>query len=224
MEPVAVVGLVVGMRHALEADHVAAVASMVAGGASAREAVRLGAVWGVGHAATLLAVGGVALVGGAQWPQTWSPLFESLVGLMLLALGADVLRRHLSEQTRSAPARRDPVPHGRALVVGVVHGLAGSAALMLLIASTTDSPGRGFLDLALFGIGSIGGMVLLSLTLSRSLHYANVRARAVCGGLIVIVGLTTAALGFCLVLQRSAQMSWPVTDQGRLSSMSSVPG
>lgn len=224
MESVAVVGLIVGMRHALEADHVAAVASLVAVGATGRGAVRLGAAWGLGHAATILAVGSLALVGGAQLPQPWTPLLESLVGLMLLALGADVLRRHATLQAGSARVRQDHVPHGRAFVVGAVHGLAGSAALMLLIASTAEAASSGLLDLALFGIGSVAGMMLLALMLSLSLRFATMRAQLVCSGLIVLVGLSTAALGFCLVLQSSSQISWSATDQSQLGLVSLVSG
>lgn len=208
MESLAIVGLIVGMRHALEADHLSAVASLVASGASGRGAVALGALWGLGHAATLLAIGGLVLVSGTQLPQVWSSLFELLVGLMLLALGVDVLRRHLARSSASKLAAREHVPRARAFAVGIVHGLAGSAALMLLIAGNAGTPGRGFLNLVLFGIGSIGGMVLLSLILSLSLHYAGARARVLGGGLVVFVGLTTVAVGAGLAFQQSTQVSW----------------
>lgn len=201
-------GLIVGMRHALEADHLSAIASLVANGASGRGAVALGALWGLGHAATLLAVGGLVLVSGTQLPQVWSPLFELLVGLMLLALGVDVLRRHLGRHSAKSPAAREHVPRARAFAVGIVHGLAGSAALLLLIAGNSGTLGQGFLDLALFGIGSIGGMALLSLLLSLSLHFASARARALGGGFVVLVGLTTVAVGAGLAFQHSTQVSW----------------
>ena len=208
MESLAIFGLVVGMRHALEADHLSAVASLIANGASGRGAVALGALWGLGHTATLLVVGGSVLVSGTQLPPVWSPLFELLVGLMLLALGVDVLRRHLARHSGAKPAACEQVPRARAFAVGIVHGLAGSAALMLLVASSAATPGQGFLDLALFGIGSIGGMALLSLILSLSLHYASARARVLGRGFVVVVGLTTVAVGAGLAFQHSTQVSW----------------
>ena len=148
------------------------------------------------------------MVSGTPLPRVWSPLFELLVGLMLLTLGVDVLRRHLARQSARKSAVREQVPRARAFAVGIVHGLAGSAALMLLIASNAGTLRQGFLDLALFGIGSIGGMALLSLILSLSLHYASSLARAFGGGLVVFVGLTTAALGAGLAVQRTTQLSW----------------
>lgn len=208
MESLAIFGLIVGMRHALEADHLSAVASLVANGASGRGAVALGALWGLGHAATLLAVGGLVLAGGMRLPQVWSALLELLVGLMLLGLGVDVLRRHLARHSTRKPEARNYVPRARAFAVGIVHGLAGSAALMLLIAGNSATLGQGILDLVLFGIGSMGGMALLSLILSLSLHYASARARVLGGSFVVLVGLTTAALGAGLAFQHSTQVSW----------------
>lgn len=203
MLSIVILGLVVGIRHALEADHVCAVASLVAGGVRGREAAGLGAVWGLGHASVLWVVGGVALVSGAQIPTSWSPAFESGIGLLLILLGADVLWRHSKTRLRRATDAVVRIPLGRSFAVGVAHGLAGSAALMLLISGDAASSDQGFLELLAFGAGSIAGMAALSLLLSRSIRYTNTRARAVGRGFVSLVGLTTIAVGSSLLLRHS---------------------
>lgn len=208
MESLAIVGLVVGTRHALEADHLSAIASLVADGATGRGAVALGSLWGLGHTSALLAAGGVVLVSGTPLPQALSPLFELLVGLMLLMIGVDVLRRRLAWCSAGKAATRSQDPRARAFAVGTIHGLAGSATVMLLIASNAGTPQQGFIDLALFGIGSTGSMALLSLIMSLSLRYAGARAQIVGESLVVLVGLSTAALGVGLAIQCTTQMSW----------------
>lgn len=206
MLSIVILGLVVGIRHALEADHVCAVASLVANGVRGRGAAGLGAIWGLGHASMLLAVGGIALLSGTRLPESWSPLFEFAIGLMLLFLGADVLRRHVTQRPHAATRGKKQVPLARAFAVGVAHGLAGSAALMLLISGSAASRDHEFLELVAFGVGSIAGMAMLSLLLYRSIHYTNVRARAVGRGFVILVGLTTVALGSSLVLRHSTQL------------------
>lgn len=196
MEVTAALGFVVGMRHALEADHVAAVASLAVRGAGSAGTARLGALWGLGHAAAIMVVGGAVLLGGAQLPRSWPLVFESMVGLMLLALGIDALKWRQTDAVGGAPS---VPPQRRALLVGIVHGMAGSAALVLLMAGTAQSTMLGLLQLALFGVGSIGGMVLLSLALSLSLRNAAIRALALHRTVVGMVGFVTALLGLCLL-------------------------
>lgn len=222
MGGVLVLGLLVGMRHALEADHVAAVAALTARSRDLRGALSLGAAWGLGHTLTLFAAGTVVLSLDGVMPGRIAHLFEFAVGIMLVLLGADLLRRliaarvhfhmhrhgdgtthihahsHAGEADHAA-SRHDHV-HARglpvrALAVGLMHGLAGSAALILLTAGQIDSLLWALAYLALFGIGSLIGMAALSVViaiplqrLARSLSWAH-------NALGAAVGLGTIGLG-----------------------------
>src|SRR5260370_28041601 len=185
-------GLLLGMRHALEADHLAAVASLATRSKGTRGRVLQGAVWGLGHTLTLLAVGGVCLLLRAASSERVAAALEGAVGVMLLLLGADVLRRmrrrrvhlhvhrhadgtvHLHAHRHAPAEAHDPDHHQhahegfplRALLVGMVHGLAGSAALLLLTLTTLSSAWLGVAYIAVFGIGSIAGMAGLAAGLS----------------------------------------------------------
>lgn len=192
-------GLLIGMRHALEADHVAAVASLVVHSKSIGHSVRQGAVWGAGHTISLFVVGLFVLVTESVMPHTMAHYLEICVGLMLVFLGADVVWRtlharvhfhvhdhahgvrhfhahsHRGEPTLSHDARHHEHVHSpgfptRALVVGLMHGMAGSAALILLALDQTVSLWQGIAYIAFFGVGSIVGMALLSVAIAWPLR------------------------------------------------------
>lgn len=221
-----VFGFLMGVRHALEADHLAAVASLATRARTWRSGALQGAAWGLGHTLTLLLVGGACLLLGRAVPERWAAGLELLVGLMLLGLGADVLRRsrrprvhaHVHQHgdgTRHWHAHRhapqearlelhDPSAHqhehtatlpARALAVGLVHGLAGSAALFLLTLQAVPSIGAGFAYIALFGLGSIAGMAALSALIMVPLQAAGHRLARFQGGLEAAVGAITMAVG-----------------------------
>jgi sulfite exporter TauE/SafE len=219
-------GFLMGVRHAFEADHLAAVASLATRSRSVRSGVLQGAAWGLGHTITLLLAGGACLLLGRAMPAGWASALEVLVGVMLLALGVDVLRRsrrqrvhvhvhqhgdgtrhwhaHQHELQVAHDSARHEHPHparlpARAVVVGLVHGLAGSAALFLLTLQTVPSIRLGFLYIALFGAGSILGMAGLSAVIMVPLHAASHRLARVQSGLEAIVGLATVAIGLKLL-------------------------
>ncbi|HTF89056.1 MAG TPA: sulfite exporter TauE/SafE family protein [Planctomycetota bacterium] len=191
-------GFLIGIRHALEADHVAAVVSLATRGGSFRRQVGQGAMWGLGHTLTLLVVVGACVSLGLAIPDSASRWFEAIVGAMLVILGASVflrlraqrihvhVHRHADGIAHFHAHRHDEVPshehaHAclplRALVVGSVHGLAGSAALVLLMAQTVQSPATGFLYIALFGLGSVVGMMSIAAAIAVPLR-ATVKDRA----------------------------------------------
>ena len=211
-------GLLLGMRHAVEADHLAAVASMSAGTRDRLSTVLRGATWGLGHTISLLVVGGLTLGLGLALPDT--PWFERAVGLMLIVLGANVFLRmrrarihvhvhshddglvHLHAHrheagTRHAHAHRHA--HRRfdvkAVCVGMVHGLAGSAALLLLIASAMTSPWVGFAYIAVFGVGSIIGMAALSAVIAVPLTFSARRLARAHVAFEIAVAAGTIVLG-----------------------------
>jgi ABC-type nickel/cobalt efflux system permease component RcnA len=220
-------GLLLGIRHATEADHLAAVASLATRTRGLRATVAQGVAWGLGHTLMLLAVGGVCLLVRATIPERVAAALEAAVGVMLLYLGADVLWRwrrrrihvhvhrhedgtvHLhahghapGEGHHEAHAHAHEHPHrpaGRAVLVGLVHGLAGSAALLLVTLSTLSSAWLGLAYIAVFGAGSILGMAALSAVVALPL---NRPGRALTGrltdwhnGLEAAIGLSTLAIG-----------------------------
>jgi hypothetical protein len=187
-------GLVMGMQHATEADHLAAVASLVGPERSVARSLRHGLAWGLGHTLTLMLVaGGVGVLGWVISPEV-AGRFEQVVGAMLIGLGLNLawrlardgfhVHRHRHESSADhlhghshvrrdahwdhAPAAAPPLHgHGhrlpaRSLLVGMVHGLAGSAALALLVSQTMPSATWGLLYVLMFGVGSVLGMALLS--------------------------------------------------------------
>jgi len=219
-----VLGFLLGMRHAMEADHVAAVATLASRSRNRSDAVAQGAIWGLGHTITLFVACSVVLFVDTLIPQRVAQSLNAVVGLMLIVLGLDLLRRmrrdrvhfhvhhhdegavhfhahshvgetrpHTSHHDHGHP-RRFPL---RALCVGMMHGLAGSAALILLALGTVTSPGMGLIYVGLFGLGSIGGMAFLSLVISVPLRSA-LRFTWLHNGLQAAVGLATIAIGSTL--------------------------
>jgi high-affinity nickel-transport protein len=148
-------GFVLGLRHALDPDHLAAMGTIVSRERSLSRAALQGGLWGLGHTASLLAVGlGVILI-GAPLPASWSRWFELAVAAMLIVLGVLTLVRRRADSPASPGARR-PV------LVGLMHGLAGSGALTIFVLASIRSPWVALVTIAIFGMGSVGGMMLLS--------------------------------------------------------------
>lgn len=226
MSSLLVLGFLLGMRHALEADHVAAVATLAARSRSVAQTALQGAVWGLGHTITLFLACSVLLFVDAVVPEKLAQLLEAAVGVMLILLGADLLRRlwrerihlhthrhcdgtvhfHAHSHSLAGEAAHDHDHRGfpaRALYVGLMHGLAGSAALILMALGTAASPLVGLGYVALFGIGSIGGMALLSLVISVPLRGAR-RFVGLQRGLQIGVATFSVGIGGWMICQQWA--------------------
>ncbi len=168
-------GLSQGMRHALEPDHLAAVSTLLAERRSPRAAAGYALAWGLGHALVLLAFGGALLIVRGHLPPRVEAGFELVVAFMLVVLGARGLRlafthgsasHHPAEHRHAGPA--DHVHVGpltlarRPLLVGCIHGLAGSGALAALVVPGMRSALAGIAYIALYGGGAALGMALLA--------------------------------------------------------------
>lgn len=204
------------MKHALEADHVAAVATLATRAASVSERVKVASMWGVGHAGTVLLLGGGALVLGLSLPERLARAFEGAVGLVLIALGLDVLLRlrtrgvhfhrhrhgdgrvHFHAHVHDGPSDGHDHTHGllpRALLVGSLHGFAGTAALVVLSLQLTQSTVRALLYLATFALGSVAGMAALSLAISLPVRLTSVRLGSAWRMVEAALGVLTIGLG-----------------------------
>jgi high-affinity nickel permease len=214
-------GFLLGMQHALEADHIAAVSSIAARRTHVADIVKHGLTWGLGHTLTLFAFAGAAILLGHAIPDRLARPIETAVGVMLIGLGTHVLWRlwrdrvhfhshghgdgtvHIHAHSHAGEAvshvnASHAHAHGfrwRTLLVGLMHGMAGSAALLVLAVSQASSPTAGLGYVALFGIGSTIGMGVLSAVIAvplavsaRWLTWAN-------SGLQGAVGIVTIAIG-----------------------------
>lgn len=242
-------GFLLGMRHATDADHIVAVSAIMARQrTSVRDAILIGALWGLGHSLTIVAVGGAIVLFRIAIPPNVELTMEMAVALMLIALGVwnltgvasgirDVsgspgpdgsLHAHLHTHGDYAHSHAhghgarghghgdDQTPQAwldrrlgrlglyqliRPLVVGFVHGLAGSAAVALLVLATIPDPRWALLYLALFGAGTIVGMVLLTAVIAAPLAYTSARFGGFERHLRIASGLLSLAFGLYLAWQ-----------------------
>ena len=228
-------GLLLGMKHATEADHLAAVATLATRESSLTGTIRQGVAWGIGHTLTLMLFGGIVLALGKAIPQQMERMLELAVGMMLIALGIDVLRRlrrqrvhlhlhahgpgvkHLHAHSHAGEhvgnnrqpyglhrnamhrhAHRPQLPV-RAVAVGMMHGLAGSAALIVLSLGAVQSIPMGIFFIALFGLGSITGMALLSMAVAIPLRMTAGYFTWMQNGVTAAIGGFTCVLGTWVV-------------------------
>ena len=223
-------GFLLGLKHATEADHLVAVTTIVSEQRSVARSALVGAMWGVGHTAALLAAGVVVILLEVTIPERVAAALEFCVALMIVFLGTRALflalrnRRHIHvhahthggrththlhfhEHTDAHAATDSRAPsherHGalggwRPVVVGVVHGLAGSAALTLLVLTEVLRNGSRALGLAyllIFGVGSIGGMMLMSAIISLPFVFTASRFTRVDAPVRLLAGLLSVAFG-----------------------------
>lgn len=223
-----VLGFGLGMRHATDPDHVVAVTAIVSREKALRAAAPVGIVWGIGHTATLLVVGGAIVLFGLVIPPRLGLAMELSAALMLVLLGglslAGTARRGGDGGHAAAPAawarlderlaRSRAYRVVRPLLVGVVHGLAGSAAAAILVLGTVRDPRWAIGYLAVFGAGTIAGMLLITTALAMPFAYAAGRFERVHRGLAFAAGVASVVFGLFLVY-RVGFVDGLFTDQPR---------
>jgi nitrile hydratase accessory protein len=201
----AALGALLGMQHAFEPDHLAAVATLMTGERSSAKAAWLGACWGLGHTLTLLAAGAALVAFRAEMPVQATMVFELGVVLMLVGFGVraiylaacGTMPRRTHTHAKSSTSRFVDVDRwtlARPLLVGAVHGLAGSGTLTALVVATLPSTTTRLGYLALFGIGSTLGMVALSGLLGWQIARMG-SDRAVVRTFSLAVGCVSTVLG-----------------------------
>ena len=219
-------GFVLGLKHAVEADHLAAVSTIVAERKSAISSALVGGFWGVGHTVSLLLVGAFVVFLKLRISSTLEARLEAVVGIMLVLLGLNAIRKlwkknqihihthehdgHEHIHVHTHEAEKKAVSHHiasfspRSLAIGMVHGLAGSAALMLLIVPTISTPTVALLYIFTFGLGSIGGMMLMSFLVGLPLHLTAGRYILLNRGMLLVAGLFSCGLGMFIVYEKMA--------------------
>ena len=186
--PALTFGFVLGVKHATDADHIAAIGTFAGGTTSPARAARLGAMWGMGHSLSVLLVGGALVVLRLPMPPRLALALEFAVALMLIVLGVRSLRR----RARTASSSLRP------FLVGVVHGLAGSAVLALLLVSTAATTTAAATYLLFFGAGTVAGMAFVTTLLSLPSRLRPDRALAVERALRTTAGVASVAIGVYL--------------------------
>lgn len=224
-------GLLLGIRHSTDADHVVAVAAIVSRQRSIRQAAAIGMLWGLGHTLTIFVVGAAIILFGVVIPPRLALALELLVALMLILLGALNLIGFLPDLTQRLTPDAEPpggkpcaeggVTHAhhcraeifldrligrlglyqtlRPLIVGVVHGLAGSAAVTLLVLSTIRSPMWGVAYLLVFGAGTIVGMMLMTTVIAVPFAFTGIHFARTSRYLSLASGLVSAGFGLFMV-------------------------
>jgi len=219
------IGFVLGLKHALDPDHVVAVSTIVSQSKSLRRSSLVGTFWGLGHTFSLLVVGLAVIVLKLNLNERVAAWMEFAVAVMLVALGVKAVatalrgwKLHLHKHEHGGrphvhlhlhkPDEVETHQHfhllglgTRPFLVGMVHGLAGSAALMILVVATIPSAVVGLIYIAVFGVGSVGGMLLMSSIVSLPFLLTARRLSVVSRVLQVSVGVFSVGFGIYLLSQ-----------------------
>ncbi len=182
--------LLLGMRHATDPDHIIAVSTIVSRERSVGKAAGIGAVWGLGHTLTIFLVGGAIILFQLAFTPRLGLSMEFTVAMMLMLLGALNL-------WRVGPEAR-PVPMVPPFIVGVVHGLAGSAAATLLILPLIRQTSWAVAYLLVFGVGTVVGMTLVTFAIAAPSVYAAERLSTIQRGVRALSGALSLAFGLYL--------------------------
>jgi high-affinity nickel-transport protein len=211
------IGFLLGMRHATDPDHVVAVSTIVTREHDIKRSAWIGVWWGVGHTLTILAVGGAIILFRITLPPQVGLGMELAVGLMLIGLGLRNLGGMFSTAVAPLHHHSHDGGHGiaadrwfqkfavyqsvRPLIVGIVHGLAGSAAIALLVLSAIANLRWAVVYLAVFGIGTILGMMLITLAIGSTFAYGQRRFSRIGRHFEVAAGLISLVFGVFIAYQ-----------------------
>jgi high-affinity nickel permease len=213
-------GLVLGLRHALDTDHLAAVSTLLTQRPSLRASGMIGFSWGLGHTVVLLLVGAVVLVLRVQIPEPLELAAEFGVGAMLVLLGGMLAVRLVRERWHVHAHEHDGEQHVhlhchalvdnhghrhwwrdsvRPFCIGMAHGLAGSAALLLIVLSSAQSVAEGLVYITVFGLGSIMGMMLVGIVVSLPILWSVNIGRPVFLAVQGLASLGSVAVGLTMM-------------------------
>ncbi|MGQ0812462.1 MAG: HoxN/HupN/NixA family nickel/cobalt transporter [Nitrospiraceae bacterium] len=215
-------GFLLGLRHALDADHIAAVSTILAQRPTVRAAGLIGLAWGLGHSLVLLVVGSAVLALQVAIPETVTATCEFAVGVMLVALGLSLAWKMYRERWHAHQHEHDGERHLhfhshqlgdehlhshwlrnslQPFLIGMAHGLAGSAALVLLVVSAVGSVAQGIVYLLVFGLGSIIGMILIGSLMSVPVVWSLSVGRRAYFALQGLASVGSIGLGIAMMMR-----------------------
>ncbi|MDQ3132536.1 MAG: urease accessory protein UreH [Acidobacteriota bacterium] len=226
---VLLLGFFLGLRHAIEADHLAAVSAIVSEKKNIFSAAIVGGMWGIGHTISLFVVGAIVIFLKLQISESVEAKLEAIVGGMLVLLGLNALKNlftakeihahthehserahthfHLhkeekeEEQAEKSHHRFSP----RSVLIGMIHGLAGSAALTILVVPTIESPVIAMLYILVFGVGSIGGMMIMSFIIGLPFHFTATNFVFLNKAIRFCAGIFSLCLGSYIIYEKLLQ-------------------
>jgi len=213
--PLLIFGFLLGIKHAFDADHVVAVSTMISEFKNPLRASLVGAFWGFGHTTTLFVVGLMVLLLKISIAENISLFFELLVGFMLILLGIRAIwqrninfHEHVHQHKNSVHSHlhfhtltKHFHRHHKSFLIGTVHGLAGSGALMILVLTTLHSFLEGIYYILIFGIGSIIGMSLISIVIGFPLIYSSQKFPKAEKYLRIITGFCSVIFGIIVIYE-----------------------
>jgi high-affinity nickel-transport protein len=200
-------GFFLGMRHALDPDHVIAVSTIVSRALSVRRAAAVGLLWGIGHSLTIVVAGGAIVLFRLALPPKASMALELVVAAMLIVLGVINLRALYGKESSHHEHPHPPAQTLRPLVIGIVHGLAGTAAIALLVVPVIRSQPLAVIYLGVFGAGTILGMMLMTTVLSAPIVYAGHRFALLQRRLTIAFSLASVGFGIFLGYQSGSALA-----------------
>ena len=228
-------GFLIGMKHALDADHVVAVTTIISETKSFSKATLVGMRWGLGHTSTLFLVGLLVILTGIRIPENFTLSLELLVGVVLVWLGISTIRGyyvkkvHVHHHDHEASTHmhfhyHQPKPKQESItanahkhehkakasrspfIIGMIHGLAGSGALMLLILGTISSTMQGLLYIVVFGVGSTIGMLIISTIISLPFVYTSKKSTNVNRIMSLSAGSASVIAGVLIMFSIVSEM------------------
>ncbi|CEG25524.1 sulfite exporter TauE/SafE family protein [Bacillus sp. B-jedd] len=192
-------GFILGIKHAVEPDHVIAVSTIASQSKKLWQASLAGVFWGIGHTATLFLIGILLIFLKEDISDKWSMSLEFLVGIMLVYLGAVSMLsiRKKSRANQPGSSERNWSKKGaylKSLLIGTIHGLAGSAAMVLLTMSTVNSIWHGALFILIFGVGTVAGMLFFTTVIGIP-FILSLNRFTLSSGLVLTTGALSAIFG-----------------------------
>lgn len=211
-------GFLLGIKHAFDPDHIIAVSTMASVDSHPLKAAFVGTFWGMGHTTTLFLTGVFIVIFKLTIPDKVALSFEFLVGVVLVILGIQIVWRfkkknihihahnhegdkhiHFHSHEKKNHNHHGTSYHRKSFFIGLIHGLAGSAALMLLVLSTIHSSLAALFYIITFGLGSILGMAVISIFISLPLMVTSSRFSFLGRYINLTAGITSIFLGFFIM-------------------------
>jgi hypothetical protein len=200
---VLLLGIGLGLRHATDADHVVVVSALVQREPGVWRAARIAALWGAGHTVAFLALGLLIVLAEVRIPEAFERGAELLVALMLIGFGIwHLVRSRGPNDGESVPSVAGA--SARPLVIGLVHGLAGSAGIALLAATTIGSRPLAVAYLALVALGTVIGMVALTVLMSRPISWMMRREGRLRSAITVLAAMLSIGLGLAVLVRAAS--------------------